>query len=402
MNYANRLREIDENIEKLKKIRSDLEKARDSAENSGSIDMLVRNFGFMYKMTNDLAMGYLIESMGQMGIDKNNITIADIDESIQKISSEINKAQNEYIEVQAKQQQTQKNVELIVEDDKIYINGDAQKNDILSEVKKQRAEVIDKLENLMKDESFSKLIQTKNELVELLKRYNYPSSQEMSKMLNNIYERTSYGTLKDSFYNKVGGFVFPTYDFSIEAREDLKAQIGALNNKLIALDEEFRNFKPSFWGRIFSSAREKQKEEKRFDYVWDRNKLTSKIHKLEETLNDLNNLSENVFGPYFSEIQPKVASFTRMMQDKDVYEYAVKQYETLVKKLNTNTCFESKVYGIKAIFSEDVTNYLEENNLHITDQELYKALNKLSKKYDAIKEEILPRCNISLDMGYDM
>lgn len=389
-------REISDLRSKIRRLESE----KSMHESNKSSAQTRSNIG-LTTMPINMSLGLSMKIMADGDVRNIDSKISSLSSQISSSKSELRRLENEFDEMVKTWKAERREAELIVDHDKLYINGDASKMDILANAKKHRSEVKTKLNELVNNPRVKEFISSKEVLKQALSKSNLEPSK--------VY-RTSSSKISDKVYmirNATGldvveetlGYMIPDSDFPRTARRILESKIRERENEIENQRKSYENLEPKFLEKIFKSRFEIRRNQIKINADYKIAKLNAEIENFKNVEMVVDDLEKSLIEPFNVTVKEALYRYKRAESDLEYHDEKrmISRIDKLKEDLSTYSCLSKS----SSVLSSEVQKYLLDNNLSLSTETLRNAVMNMSELDPEIKEELKPFIEKTTTYSYE-
>ena len=381
---------LEAKVEDLEKKLRSLEREESNYESELSGARTRSNVG-LSTMPLNMTVGLTVKMLADSDVSRIKSNLSEVKANISATKSHIKSLEREVELLKQKWKAERKEAELVVEKDIIYVKGDKDKRDLLSNAKKYRNDAETKLREIQNNTRVNNFLKAEKDLQDALAKSVYEKRETYKSFSSKFADRVSivsnWGSGKG--VEEVCGYMIPKETFPNYAREIINKEITHRENLIKDINRNFEAMKPTFLQRIIPSSYKRKKEELRIENEYRINRYESEMGKLKEALITLDSLEKDFYSKY-GEIKPAVDAYKKAEKaliNNEEKHLLTKKVE-LEEKLKNHDCIPNVSY----IIPEDIKKYLLETNQSVTALTLRKALIEMKD----LEKEVLTELQMTL------
>ena len=273
---------------------------------------------------------------------------------------------------------------LIVDNGKIYVEGDNSKTNILYSLNNEITYYTANYNLIMESQQVKKYVELKEELENIVKSLNLPKAEHSLLHRLECY-KSNYDFNFD--YVVIDGKVLVDKDFISPAISSTNAYIKLYEDYIERNKARYDKFQPNVFGKVFKLAREKQKAEWDKSVLEKENEYKARIQKFDDQIKSYEKIKQEFIDP----AKPALDTFSELRQlveDSGFVKSYIADSEKFKENIENSTILKSQ--GIKNISDKIISSvkfYLDKNNLKVTPENVYKIIFN-NPEFDYLAKEI--------------
>ncbi|MGN1201452.1 MAG: hypothetical protein ACI4R8_04275 [Candidatus Caccovivens sp.] len=270
---------------------------------------------------------------------------------------------------------------LVICKNKIYIDGDESKRDIVAPLITKLNEYVDDYETVVSSEQVTNYIKLREELEKKVDASNLPKAtkeniSELKKLqfADGVKKRAWVGcAIKGFDYFIIGDKILVDSDFASKLINIEKNRMAEFQDEIDNMRKKINEFKPSFWSKIFKNVGKKQKDEIQ-SYI----KITIPIYtdyyqRAEGRLKYDIEIKEKYIDSATEEIQ-LLDTIKRLVDSSPVVSKYVKYPDKYQQDLSDKKTIEGLVADNISTIIKDAQSYLDKNDLILSKKSVLNAI----------------------------
>ena len=309
-------------------------------------------------------------------IKKEYTTESDIASEIAQLEVDIHLLEQEYSKIKESQ--------LIAKKDGIYIEGDKEEFDILLPLR-NKMESYAKQHNAIKDsKDIQAFLALKAKLMQFAATHKVP---ELNAGHHGILAKANFKIDDGINYIILDNKYFVDSD---AVEKNLVATTGTVrryNRQIEQNRQRMEDFKPTFWGKVFSSVRKKEEKELQSDIDFQEATIEIDREEFDEKLRMLTEIKERYIDPC-AEIKEEISQICALKRNSEDVQNYLRNTQKYERPVSPETIFKDMgIENVGAYILSLIQPHLDDNDLKVSKERILEAIYS-SKYHKALAEQI--------------
>lgn len=379
------LKKISDEIDDLESSIYDLEREKRYLENDKREAEGVSNIG-MATMAVNMTVGLSSKMVADNKVRELESKIDKIKDKIYETEKLLSKRKTEYRDALKEWEEERKEAELVIDGDNIYIKGDKDKKDVLESVKSVRENRKNRYNEIKKNKDVMDYVDARIELIQEFedRGFCHKTDTFKSDFYKDFLRITNYVSF--SCQDEIEGYYVPKSGFDKELITVLKNRIAICEDNIANQKKTYERLTPGFFGNLFKAAYNKKymKVKSLAEHEISCQKL--KIAEYEREIKAVLDFKEKYPQVYDEKLNKLIKDYEnkRNTLDEKGELHLAREIVEIVKGLKENRCIVHK--GV--FLPYEVKQYLLENNLSLSKENLVACMDKMDQLDNEIKKDV--------------
>ena len=381
-------------IEKEKTIKSllnefsEVKNEIESIRKNSALKNNIRKASRVQMNTSDIATATMLNNNAKAIEDEMSEKLSDLKRRELELSSKITRSKEElknlYQQYRLSEYNSRPEANLLVEKNAIYVQGDSSKTNVFDKIVEIKIAGVNEVRRLVEYDDVERYYEIFNNLTSFKNFSKLPkATPELLKELENLKSNYNIPPFNYFVYN---GRVAVDRDFLSGRTSDLAQMASILYGEIDKNNDRLKDYKPSFWMKL-NKKNEQKRESLESEVKAENEKHNKKIKDIKTEVDKYTDLIQTIITPS-TDIMSNVEEISTLLQSNEKLEGYIKKIDTFKEGLKNNTFLRDIGYkDITQMLPQRVLNYLNENHLKISEENLIKVLSA-SKQFKDIAVEL--------------